>query len=269
MLRRLMIAVLCVVCLATPARGYVLPVTDVAVWIKNLTTRIQTELHALLQEQQQLLVLKMSRRISEYIGNVRARYGIKDDDPPRWRIHDFESDRYEWGREYLAALNYGDPSGTGFARAARPVTPIGSAPADLSPAARDALARASATVDLGTAFAVSGAHQAGLIRYNGRALSTATNLFEADALNQDTTESATAALDKLNASAVVELKQKATRNQLLVAVLELALLENVRRRNAEVIVMNQRLSAASYYRSYSRSFFTQDAAVAAAAWRQP
>jgi hypothetical protein len=269
MRRSLIVAVLCSVCLSATASAYVLPVTDVANWLRNQAIRVQTELHAVLQDEQRRLIRKMSRRITEYIGDVRARYGIHDPDPPRWRTHDFESDAYLWGRDYLAALNYGDASGNAFVGIARPLLERELIPSDVSGEARDALTRAYATLDLADAIAIDDTHQAGLVRYNGRSISNATNLFDLDALDEGTTESTTAVLDKLGASAVLELKQKQTRNDLLVAAVELALLENLRRRNTEAVVMNDRLSTNAYYRQYSGSFFTAAAAEAAATWRQP
>jgi hypothetical protein len=269
MRRRLIIAGLCVVCLSATVRAYVLPVTDVANWIKNQAIRAQTELHAILQDEQRQLIRKMSRRITEYIGDVRARYGIKDPDPPRWRTHDFESDQYEWGREYLAALNYGDASGASFTAVARPAEPLDAIPADVPVDVRDALVRSYAELDLATAIEIDATHQAGLVRYNGRSISNATNLFDLDALDEDTTESTTAVLDKLAASGVVELKQKQTRNDLLIAAVELSLLENMRHRNAEAVAMNQRIESERYYRSYAESFFTEASVNAASTWRQP
>lgn len=269
MRRRFIGAAVCVVCLGATAHAYVLPVTDVANWIKNQAIRAQTELHSLLQDEQRRLIRKMSRRITEYIGNVRARYGINDPDPPRWRTHDFESDTFEWGRDYLAALNYGDAAGISFNSIARPLESIDILPANVPAEAEQALRRAYATLDLANAVAIDETHQAGLVRFNGRSIHKATNAFDLDALDEDTSESTTAVLDKLNASAVLELKQKQTRNELLTAALELALLDNIRRRNAESVAMDQRLHTAAYYRAYAASFFTGTATESAAAWRQP
>jgi hypothetical protein len=268
MRRRLIVAGLCLVCLTATAQAYVLPVTDIANWIKNEAIRAQTELHAVLQDEQRRLIRKMSRRITEYIGDVRARYGINDPDPPRWRTHDFESDLFAWGRDYLAALNYGDPSGAAFTSVARPALTLDALP-DMPPEVRAELLRDNAILDVANAVAIDATHQAGLVRYNGRSISSATNLFDLDALDEDTSESTTGVLDKLAASGVIELKQKQTRNDLLLDAVELALLENVRKRNAEVVLMNQRIQAATYYRSYADSFFTDAAMNAAATWRQP
>jgi len=266
---RLLVLILVLTTLAGSASAFVLPVTDVANWLRNQAIRAQTYLHLGLQDQQRLLITKMARRLSAVIGSLQARYGIRDPDPPRWRIHDFESEAFPHARAYLAALNYGDAGGQAYRTIARPVASLAALPPDTPVAIRQALAHARATIDIADALMTTGAHQAGQIRFNGRQLDRATTDLAATALDADETQSTTAVLDTLNAAAVLELKQQQARVQLLVTAVELAVLDNVRHRNAEVIAMNQRLRAEAHFRTYAATIWPDAEDARAAAWRQP
>jgi hypothetical protein len=131
------------------------------------------------------------------------------------------------------------------------------------------LQRAYATLDIADAVLRDGTNQSGLLRFGGRSLYAATNRFELDALDGDVSQSTSAVLDKLNASAVLELKQKQGTNDLLVTAVEIAVLDNKRRRDAEAIAINRRMRRLQYYRAYGNTFFSAAATETAAAWRQP
>jgi hypothetical protein len=251
------------------AHAYVLPVTDVFNWIRNQATAIQTEWQNQVLRQQFVTVRKMARRLSEYVGDLRARFAVQHGDPPRWRTHDFESDRYLYGRVYGAALNYGDATGRAVDVISRPAPTLTDVPPTTTAPARRDITRALETLDVADALLRDGTHQSGLLRYGGRSLYFAANAFELDALDGDVAQSTTAVLDKLNAAAILELKQKQGRNDLLATALELALLDTKRRRDTETIAMNQRLRAKQYYRAYAGTFFRPESAAIAAAWRQP
>jgi hypothetical protein len=254
---------------AAQASAYVLPVTDVFNWIRNQAIALQTEWQNEVLRQNFVIVRKMARRLSEYVGDLRARFGVHDDDPPRWRTHDFESDRYLYGRVYGAALNYGDASGQAVATITRPAPTMADLPSTMTPDARLDISRAFATLDVADALLREDTNQSGLLRYGGRSLYAAANTFELDALDGDVAQSTDAVLDKLNAAAILELKQKQGRNDLLLVAVELALLDTKRHRDTEAIAMNQRLRAKQYYRAYSATFFRPESADIAAAWRQP
>lgn len=249
--------------------AYVLPVTDFLNWIRNQATAFQTEWQNQVLDLQDVTIRKMARRLSEYVGDLRVRFGIHHADPPRWRIHDFESDRFLYGRVYGAALNYGDATGQAIATISRPAPSLTDLPPVVTGTARRDITRAFATLDIADAILRTGTHQNGLLRYGGRALHTAADAFESDALDGDVSQSTAALLDKLNAAAVLELKQKQGRNDLLATALELALLDTKRRRDTETIAMNQRLRAKQHYRAYAATFFRPESAALAAAWRQP
>lgn len=253
----------------THVYAYVLPVTDAFAWIRNQAISLQTAWQVDILNEQRRTIRKMARRLSEYVGDLRTRFGVRHDDPPRWRTHDFESDRYLYGRAYGAALNYGDAAGTAVRTISRQAPTLDQLPATLPAAARRDIERAFATLDIADAVLREGTHQSGLLRYGGRRLIAATAAFERDALDGDFSQSTSAVLDKLNAAAVLELKQKQGRNDLLLTGVELALLDNKRRRDTEVIAMNQRLRAKQYYRAYARTFFSPEARATASTWRQP
>lgn len=262
-----------VACLVTadPARvsAYVLPVTDALAWVRNFTINIQTGWQLITLDDQRKTIRKMSARLSEYVGDLRARFGVGHDDPPRWRIHDFESSRYLYGRAYGAALNYGDAAGQAVDAIARPAPTINDLPSSTPAAARHDLNRAFATLDIADAVLRTGTHQNGLLRYGGRSLMAATNVFESDAFDGDAAQSTSAVLDKLNAAAILELKQKQSRNNLLATAVELAVLDNLRRRDTDAVAMNQRLRTAQHYRAYARTFFPTASIANVSAWRQP
>jgi hypothetical protein len=268
---RFVIAVVALVGVLETARAnaYVLPVTDVFNWIRNQAISLQTAWQIDVLNEQRRTVRKMARRLSEYVGDLRARFAVRFDDPPRWRTHDFESDRYLYGRIYGAALNYGDSTGRAVESISRPTATVTEVPPSLTPTARRNLERAFATIDVADAILRDGTNQSGIIRYGGRSLIAATSVFDQDALDPDFEQSTSAVLDKLNASAVLELKQKQGRNDLLATALEMAVLDNKRHRDAETIAMNQRLRATQYYREYARTFFSPESLATASAWRMP
>jgi hypothetical protein len=248
--------------------AYVLPVTDVFLLIRNQVISVQTEWQTQVLDQERRIIRKLGRRLSEYVGDLRARFGVTFDDPPRWRTHDFESDRYLFGRVYGAALNYGDPGGQAVDAISRPAVPLAlvtTRPAE----ALQHLQRAYATLDIADAVLRDGTNQSGLLRFGGRSLYAATNTFEQDALDGDFSQSTSAVLDKLNGAAVLELKQKQGTNDLLVTAVEIAVLDNKRRRDAEAIAINRRIRTLQYYRAYGDTFFSGVAMDTAAAWRQP
>lgn len=266
---RLVAATLALLLSSAPAAAYVLPVTDVLNWLRNQATAIQTALQNDVLDTKYQVVQKMARRLSESVGDLRRRFGVGHDDPPRWRIHDFESDRYPYGRVYGAALNYGDSAGTAVDIISRTAPTLTDLPPTLSPTARRDISRALATLDIADAVLRSGTHQAGLLRYGGRSLYAAAAAYELDALDGDIEQSTTAVLDKLNASAILELKQKQGRNDLLTTALEVALLDTKRRRDTETVAMNQRFRTALHYRRYAATFFPPESAALVDGWRQP
>ncbi|MGH9159867.1 MAG: hypothetical protein ACRD2X_07760 [Vicinamibacteraceae bacterium] len=266
--RRLIVTVAtATIATATTANAYVLPVFDLANWLRNQATRVNTALHLEILTQQYDALYKMAKRLSTFV-DLRARYGTGGEQP-KWRIHAFEGDTFPYGRDYLAALNYGDPGGRAYDHIGRHLEPATIVPEAMGAAAREGFASAYATIELADDMIRTDTHQAGRLRRNGREILKAIDQLEVDALDGDLTQSTTALLDRLSAGAVMELKQQQARNQLLAAALEQALLNNKRRRDAEAVLMNMRVNNARYYGEYSHSFWPATSHEEMRAWRQP
>jgi hypothetical protein len=252
---------------ASVTSAYVLPVTDIANLTRYIVIQTQTAEHAALQYEEFRVLRKMGRRLSEYIGDLRARYGIHYSDPTRWRTHDSESDRFLFGRAYLAALNYGDSSGQAVANIVRPREPVADLPPAPTPDAWRALVTEAATVEGADALLTSATNQAGKVRFNGRQTYGAIGTFDADALDGDFAESTTAVLDKYSASVLLDLKQKTTRNQLLLTALELAALNTKRGRDADAVTISTRVR--HWMAEPPAEGFDEASLVEMRTWRQP
>src|SRR5581483_9127739 len=92
-------------------------VTDPAVTIKNaLVATVNKQVVDTATEQAERLY-RMAKRLSAF-GDL-SRYGISDDDTPKWRIHTFLGEEFLYANPYDAALNYGDPDGAAFEQVSR------------------------------------------------------------------------------------------------------------------------------------------------------
>ena len=110
-----------------------------------------------LQQQQHSELRRMAQRLSMF--TTLAKFRVPD--PPRWRIHDFESPAFLFARDYHAALNYGDGSGRAFLGVSHPVADAAAALGRLSPAARRTLLSQLATLDLSDAAVIAATHDTG------------------------------------------------------------------------------------------------------------
>ena len=215
-----------------------LAVTDPATTMRNAATAaIKESILETLAEQHGRL-RRMAQRLSLFTN--LDKYSVTD--PPRWRIHDFEpGGAFLYGSGYHGALNYGDATGTEFDRVARARRAVGSALAGLSATERDVIERALATLDLADSTIITGTHQTGQLRYNGRRELRAIDALEAHVIDPSLEQSATAVLDKISGAVLVETRQKQARLQFLSAIVEQLLVDNKRARDTEAAVMNMQL----------------------------
>jgi hypothetical protein len=100
------------------------------------------------------------------------------------------------------------------------------------------LARQFATLDIADASALAAATQLALARRDKVALQRVLDELERDVLNAAPDQSATAVLDKLSASAVIEARQKQARLQMLAALAEQLLVDAKRTRDTEAGALN-------------------------------
>lgn len=249
--------------LSSPARAQV-PVTDVATTVRNALTAVTKELLVKLQEDQHSELKRMAARLSLFTD--LSKYATRD--VPLWRIHDFENvETYLFSRGYHAALNYGDASGREYLDIARSRLPYADALQKLAPNERNAVLRMLATLDVADSALVTGTHQTGQLRYNGRRELQAITALEAHVIDGSQTQSATAVADKISGAILIAARQRQARNQLLAALLEELLVDNKRARDADVVAMNMQLDRV--LNGHSNNAVFAGSAEALRAWRQP
>jgi hypothetical protein len=190
--------------------------------------------------------------------------------PPAWRAHASDPETFPYSHGYLDAMTYGDPTGAQFAYASRSRMPIEDTLSGLSPTARESLEHALATLDLADSTIVTGTHQTGLIRDNGRHELAAIDELERHVTDPSPDQSATAVLDKISGAALVEAHQKQARLQLLTAIVEQLLVDNKRSRDTEAAVLNMSLRQLRGIRDQGEdSGLTAGASEDLRTWRQP
>lgn len=177
--------------------------------------------------------------------------------------------RWEYGRPLLDVLNAGDHSGTGYSQTTRQLRPPGVLLQQLSPAARAAVERAYATVEITDAVAQRAAHQVGVVRTYGGRLDQAIAALEADVLNSAPEyHQVTTILDKVAAGQLIGRRQDMAMNQLLSHVLDQQLARSKRLRDTEAATMNMRL-AGLLHGGTATAGIVRGAANDLRTWRQP
>jgi len=266
---RLRFLTLCVVALVTLGLGsaWAFVVTDPATTARNAVTALLKSqiVNTIVQQHDRLR--RMARRLSAH--TTLDKYAVEG--PPRWRAHASDPETFPYSHGYLDALVYGDSTGTHFAYASRSRLTVGDTLSRLSPAARDSLERALATLDLADSTIVTGTHQTGLLRDNGRRELAAIDELERHVTDPSPDQSATAVLDKISGAALVETRQQHARLQLLTAIVEQLLVDNKRSRDTEAAVLNMRLGQLRTLGDGEEggAEFLRGAAHDLRAWRQP
>ena len=146
--------------------------------------------------------------------------------------------------------------------------PVGDLVSGLSPAARESVERARATLDLSDSTIIAATHQAGLLRGNGRWELDAIDELERHVTDPSPDHSATAVLDTISGAALLETRQKQARLQLVTAILEQLLVDNKRSRDTEAAVVNMRLQQLRALSNEGGGFVT-GASEDLRTWRQP
>jgi hypothetical protein len=233
-------------------------VTDVATTLRNAVTaelkdRILDTLTAQVERLEQ-----MATRLSALTDLTKYR----TDGSPRWAAHNPES------TGFLRALNEGDPAGIEYEGVARRRDSVAVDLTSLSPAERDAIERALATLDVADSTIIAGAHQTGVLRQWGELERHAIDELEADVLNPSSAQSTTAVLDKLAGAALIETQQKQARLQFLAAAVEQLLVDNKRARDTEAAALNMRLGRLHQDDGEESGFLT-GAGDDLRNWRQP
>ena len=257
-MRRIVAVGLFVLAFAIPLRAQLVVIDPgnlaQAILIADRTLR---EFNTLLAQYQTIV------RMAQGLGNLDA-YRI-----PPISITSHDTGRWEYGRPWLQGLNSGDAAGGAYMQVARRLERPGALLATLPPAARQAVERAYATIEITDSVAQMGGHQVALVRgYSGR-LQAAVNALERDVVNTAPGyHETTAVLDKIAAGQLLAGRQDMAANQLLSHVLEQLLVRSKRQRDSEAAVMNMRLVGLRDGRAASGSV-VRGAAHDLRAWRQP
>jgi hypothetical protein len=202
-------------------------------------------------------------RMGQGLGNMEQyripAIGITSHDPGRW----------EYGRPWIQALNSGDATGAAYFATTVPLIRPGATPPTVSAAARRALERQYATIEITDSVATMGGHQVALARgYHGR-LQQAVQSLEGDVLNGLLRyHEMTAILDKIAAGELLGRRQDMLSNQLLSHALEQLLARSKRLRDSEAATMNMQLTTWRDARQANQAFVA-GTSHALQTWRQP
>ncbi len=175
-------------------------------------------------------------RMAEGLGSLESyripSIGVTRHDPGRWT----------YGRAWLQGLNSGDATGTAYWATTLPLERPSVLPPRLTAAARRALERQYATIEVTDSVAMMGGHQVGALRgYHGQ-LQRAVQDLESDVLNGlERYHEMTAILDKVAAAELLGRRQDMAANQLLSHALEQMLARSKRLRDTEAATMNMQL----------------------------
>jgi hypothetical protein len=258
MCRRLLMIVAAVVFVAGPAHAQVV-VIDPANLIQTTLIAYRMQQHYTELRGENLTLL----RIAEALGNM-DRYRI-----PAIPITMHDAARWEYGRPWIEGLNSGDPTGAAYQSTVLPLLRPTAMPSHLTAAARQALERQYATIEITDSVAMMGGHQVALARgYHGR-LQNAVQSLEGDVLSGvNGYHEMTAVLDKIAAGELLARRQDMLSNELLSHALEQLLARSKRLRDTEAATMNMQLvtwrDAAAVNEAFAAG--TGDAL---RTWRQP
>jgi hypothetical protein len=176
------------------------------------------------------------QRMAQGIGNLDG-YRL-----PTIPITRHDLTRWEYARPWLQGLNSGDATGAAYQATVVPLLRPTAMPMRLTTAARRALERQYATVEITDSVASMAGHQVALARgYHGR-LQEAVQSLEGDVLNGLLRyHQMTAILDKISAGELLARRQDMVTNQLLSHALEQLLARSKRLRDTEAATINMQL----------------------------
>jgi hypothetical protein len=262
-MRCLVVAVSVVLLLldSRPARGQ-LVVHDPAVTGRNSLTAVLKEYLLDTQRAQHRQLRRMARRLSVHTG--LDKYAPAD--PPRWRTHGSD---VLFSRAYNEALIFGDPEGAAYRDLVHPVRADPNRVDRLTPAARRVLTSRLATVDVADATAMVATHDTGQLRFNGRKRErVAIDALEAHVTDPSNEQSAAAVLEKISGAALIGVRQRQARVQLLAGIVEQLLVDSKRARDSETEAINMQVVMWRDARTANKAFVA-GTADALRTWRQP
>jgi hypothetical protein len=204
-------------------------------------------------------IQRMARGLGDMDRYRVPKVALTAPDPSRW----------EYGRQWIEAMNSGDARGAAYLSAVLPLLESSARPTSLTAAARQTLERQYATVEIADSVAMAAAHQIGLSReYHGR-LQRAVQALEDDVLSPDSRyHEMTTILDKIAAGELLGRRQDMAANQLLSHALEQLLARSKRQRDTEAATLNMQLTTWRDGEAANRAFVA-GSGDALRTWRQP
>jgi Domain of unknown function (DUF4141) len=204
-------------------------------------------------------ILRMGQGLGNMEGYRIPTIGITRHDPGRW----------EYGRPWIQALNSGDATGAAYFATTVPLMRPAATPPTVSAAARRALERQYATIEITDSVATMGGHQVALARGYHGGLQQSVQALEGDVLNGLLRyHEMTAILDKIAAGELLGRRQDMLSNQLLSHALEQLLARGKRLRDTEAATMNMQLTTWRDARAANEAFVA-GTSQALQTWRQP
>jgi hypothetical protein len=189
-------------------------------------------------------------------GNLAQRYHALT---PSWTLHDLTSVNYAQG--ILRGLNVGDAGGNGY----RAMTDLPESFWDIAGlvpvALRGPLSKQYGNIELADAVATKGIDQVGQMRNSASSDLQVIDNMEADAVSgDDSFQTQTAILNKINTTNVLGLRVAAQNQEFLGDTLEQLIVDNKRKRDAETRFMNAVVNQWRYGPSYGADLYSKTAA---------
>jgi hypothetical protein len=252
------------VCSAGAQLFFPLVVNDPAVTLRNSVTAAIQELLGNLEGDQRQQIERMARRVSAF--TALDKYAVAD--TPRWRIHDFQTDKVLFAREYHAALNYGDGSGAAYAGVTDRLVDFGDEEPPVSAVAWPAFRARLATINAADAVAIATTNDTGLLRHNGRRDQAAIEALEAQVIDPSDEQSATAVLDKVSGAVLIAARQRQARVQFLADIVAELVIDTKRARDTEATALTMQVTT---WREAgpANEAFVAGTGNALRTWRQP
>ncbi len=239
-------------------------VNDPTITYRNTVIATLKDMLVRLQQQQHSELRRMAHRLSMFTSLQKYRLP----DVPMWRIHDFWGGNVLFANEYHAALNYGDRLGRGFLAVSHPVGSAASAIARFPAGSRRDLLSRLATLDLTDSAVITGTHDSGQLRFNGRRELAAIESLEQDVTDDSLEQSTTAILDKISGASLIAARQRQARVELMSSLVEQLLVESKRSRDTDAAAMNMQLVTWRDGAAANRAF-ANGSGNAISTWRQP
>ena len=178
---------------------------------------------------------------------------------PGWAPHDPSSVFYAGG--ILKGLNDGDPSGAGYRSMSHFLDSFPDVAWRMPEALRGPLATLYANIELADAVATTGIDQVGQMRETTNIVLQVIDNMEADAFSgDDSFQTQTAILNKINGANVLGLRVAMQNHEFLGDTLEQLIVDNKRKRDTETRLINATINQWRYGPSYSADLFSHTAA---------